>query len=132
MKKITTLEELYKEKKKLKMEMEVTKRAVAHSFGTSRTNLKSLFLKNIVAPAGIAGLAYTGIKAFSSSNSNNKQNSAKNSATSQLITKLLPLIISAVQAYFVKQKAEEIKEPLEENMTPTRHHSPKNGVLVNA
>jgi hypothetical protein len=56
--KITTLAELKRRKKQVRMETELAKREFAHSIGTTRTNVGNYLLKNVALPAGgaVAGL----------------------------------------------------------------------------
>jgi hypothetical protein len=57
--KITTLADLQRRKKQVRMETELAKRELAHTLGTTRTNLGSYLLKGVARPAGgaVAGLA---------------------------------------------------------------------------
>lgn len=108
--KIRSLESLKAEKKKLRMEMELSKREFAHSLGTSRANLKSFLFQNVAIPAGVAGLGVAGIKTFFNSYKDNKNEPvryAQQSDKSPGLLTYLPLIISAFQAYFVKNTMDE-------------------------
>lgn len=55
--KITSLDELQHRKKELRMDLELTKRELAHSMGTSREHLGSFLVKRVAAPVGGAGVA---------------------------------------------------------------------------
>ena len=50
--KITTLAELQKRKKQVRMESELAKREFAHSIGTTRDNTGQFLLKKVAMPAG--------------------------------------------------------------------------------
>lgn len=50
--KITTLSELKKRKKQVRMEAELAKREFAHSLGTTRDNVGTFLVKNVAVPAG--------------------------------------------------------------------------------
>ncbi|WP_116127641.1 hypothetical protein [Lewinella sp. IMCC34183] len=50
--KITTLAELKKRKKQVRMESELAKREFAHSIGTTRNNTTQFLLKKVAAPVG--------------------------------------------------------------------------------
>ena len=58
--KITTLSELKRRKKQVRMETELAKREFAHSIGTTRGNASNFLLKKVAAPAGgaIVGLMF--------------------------------------------------------------------------
>ncbi|NJB87463.1 hypothetical protein GGR26_003243 [Lewinella marina] len=67
--KITTLAELRKRKKQVRMEAELAKREFAHSIGTTRDNAGTFLVKNVVLPAGGGLLGLMAIsKLFSSNN----------------------------------------------------------------
>jgi len=103
--KIRTLIQLEEEKKKLKMEMEVSKRAFIHSFGTTQTQAKDFFLKKVALPATTVSLATMGIKQFvGNSNSNPSRYYASNNKKNFFLLKLLPLAIPVVQSVFTKSK----------------------------
>ena len=58
--KITSLSELKRRKKQVRMETELAKREFAHSIGTTRGNATNFLLKKVAAPAGgaIVGLMF--------------------------------------------------------------------------
>ena len=61
LKKITTLEELRRTRKELRMKHTVTKREIVHNFGTTTTNFKDFLLKRVALPVGGAAAAVYGI-----------------------------------------------------------------------
>jgi len=61
-KKIHTYSELQEEKKKLQAEIHYSKEQMMRSLNETTTHAKSLLLKGVVLPAGIAGLAVAGVK----------------------------------------------------------------------
>ncbi len=111
------------------MEMELTKRAAAHSFGTSRTQLKSLIMKKVLMPIGTAGLVYGGYKAFGTNAKQNDNSSTSSSSTSHLFAKLLPLFISIAQAFIAQKKTEAIKETIEDNKEESLLQAETSGIL---
>ncbi|CAH1001362.1 hypothetical protein LEM8419_02263 [Neolewinella maritima] len=50
--KITSLDELRRRKKEIRMEAELAKREFAHSIGTTKGNAGKFLLKNVALPAG--------------------------------------------------------------------------------
>lgn len=53
---LNSLSALRKRRKALKLEMELSKREMAHSLGVARTDLKDFMLKKVAMPVGAAGL----------------------------------------------------------------------------
>lgn len=53
---LSSLQSLRKRKKELELEMELSKRELAHSMGIMRTDLKEYVLKRIVLPVSAAGV----------------------------------------------------------------------------
>ncbi len=97
---IKTLAQLQEEKKKLKMQIEVSKRAFIHSFGVTQSQAKDFLVKKVVIPAGTVGLATVGVNQFRSSPS-----SHKNTATNKsFFTKVLPIILPLVQSFLADPK----------------------------
>jgi len=99
---IKTLVQLEEEKKKLTMEIEVSKRAFIHSFGTTQTQAKNFFLKKVALPATTIGLATMGVKKMVG-NSNSSKHYVNNRKTFFLL-KLLPLVIPVAQSFLAKSK----------------------------
>lgn len=100
---ITSLEALQQEKKKLRMEIELSKREFAHSLGSSRANLKNFMVTNVAIPAGIAGLGIAGANKL-------MHNSEKNRSagiSQHFLSTILPLLATVVQTYFFKNPADE-------------------------
>lgn len=60
--KINTLAELKEEKAKLRQEIQRSKSEFFRSLSTTGSTAKSIFLKGLVLPAGVAGLAVAGVK----------------------------------------------------------------------
>lgn len=56
--KINALEDLKKQRRKVELEMQVTKREFAHSVGAMNTNLQEVLLKKVALPLGAAGLGF--------------------------------------------------------------------------
>lgn len=101
--KITTLSELQREKKKLRMEIELSKREFAHSMGSSRATLKDFLVKKVAIPAGIAGVGLAGVNQLIGSSDSDKTSSQSNN----LLSTILPILATAVQTYFFKNVADE-------------------------
>lgn len=100
--KITSLADLKVQKKKLRMEIELSKREFAHSLGTSRATLSSFLLKKVAIPAGAAGLGIAGISKLMSSDEKVIAQQSKS-----LLPTLLPILITAFQTLFLKNKVDE-------------------------
>lgn len=97
---IKTLAQLEKEKKKLKMQIEVSKRAFIHSFGTTQSQAKDFLVKKVAIPASAVGLATVGVNQFMSSAS-----SPKNTGTNKsFFTKALPVLLPLVQSFLADPK----------------------------
>lgn len=103
---ITSLSALKEEKKKLRMEIELSKREFAHSLGSSRANLKEFLLKKVAIPAGVAGLGVAGVSKLMSSNENH-QNGHQSNQFGGLLAAVLPVIATAAQTYFFKKESNE-------------------------
>ncbi|THH39313.1 hypothetical protein [Neolewinella litorea] len=71
--KITTLAELKKRKKQVRMEAELAKREFAHSLGTTRGNAGNFLLKNVALPAGGGILGLMALSKLLSSGNNRPQ-----------------------------------------------------------
>ena len=67
--KITSLSELKRRKKQVRMETELAKREFAHSIGTTRGNASNFLLKKVAAPAGGAIVGLMLLSSLFSSNS---------------------------------------------------------------
>ena len=63
LRKINTLSELKEEKAKLRQEIQISKEEFIHSLHNTGSNAKTIFLKGLVLPAGIVGIAAVGVKA---------------------------------------------------------------------
>lgn len=99
---ITSLAALREEKKKLKMEIELSKREFAHSLGSSRANLKDFLVQKVAIPAGIAGVGIAGVNKLMSSD-----NKTSSSHSSSFLTTALPILATLMQTYFFKNGANE-------------------------
>jgi hypothetical protein len=100
---ITSLTALQEEKKKLKMEIELSKREFTHSLGSSRANLKDFLVQKVAIPTGIAGVGIAGLNKLMSSSDNH----SKASNTNSFLTTALPIVATIVQTYFFKNKTDE-------------------------
>ncbi len=94
---INSLAELQAEKKKLKMQMEVSKREFFHSFGYTKTQAKDFLVKKVALPAGALGLATVGVSKLTANNStsNNKATRKNNN----FFLKVMPIVMPMIQAY---------------------------------
>lgn len=103
-KKINTLAELRAEKKKVKLEMAVTKRELAYSLGIVRTDLKKFLLRNVVLPAGAVGLTAYGIKKAVQSDGQDKDDQPQyvQHSSSNVLPwmSLVRLALTVVTSYF--------------------------------
>lgn len=71
--KITSLAELQKRKKQVRMESELAKREFAHSVGTTRENTGQFLLKKVAVPVGGGILGLFVLSSLFSSGNSNKQ-----------------------------------------------------------
>ena len=78
---INSLSDLRKEKEKLQLEMEVTRRAFSQKVGTMQNKINQYVLKGILVPAGVAGISALGIKSFLSGNGQEKAAAADTAET---------------------------------------------------
>ncbi len=109
-KQITTLEEIEREQKKLKITMELTKESFIKNVSTNQGQLKELFVKKIAIPGGLFGLGYATIKSIARLGDKSTKQSPLESSSS-VPEKMLPLALSLAQAYFFKKwKTTENKE----------------------
>lgn len=98
--KIKTLVQLEQEKMKLKMEIEVSKRAFIHSFGTTQTQAKDFIVKKVAIPAGAIGLATIGANQFlSNASAPTKNHISKNS---NLFQKIIPIVLPFIQSFLAE------------------------------
>ncbi|MFK8007575.1 MAG: hypothetical protein AB8H03_14445 [Saprospiraceae bacterium] len=112
--KISTLEELEKEQRKLEMMMEVTRQEFARNLGTNRKQLKGFFVKKIALPASTLGLGIAVTQKITASDSQkvtatNKENIWK---------KLLPLGLNLLQAYFMKKQKTTVNQNSTSSQNP--------------
>ncbi|MEM6967162.1 MAG: hypothetical protein AAF573_20535 [Bacteroidota bacterium] len=105
--KITTLEELEKEQKKLEMMMEVTKQEFARNLGTNRKQLQNYLLTRVALPVGAIGVGTVAAKKIMSEDDPTTE-SAKSSSMG-LLKKLIPLGINLFQAYLAKRQKEKLE-----------------------
>ncbi len=101
---IRTLDQLKQEKQKIKMEMEVSKKAFINSFGTTKSQAKDFLVKKVAIPAGAVGLVTLGAKQFLSSNSPRNQVVNRSSNYNYFLTKLIPLALPFIQSYLAEPK----------------------------
>lgn len=119
MKKIQSLSQLEKEKRKLKLKMEVSKREFAHSFETTQSDTKRFLLHKVIIPAGVVGAAGLGVSKVIAANKKKKQTQYFTETTTErsentkkssfanwqgLIMKLLPIGIQLFQSYIIKEE----------------------------
>lgn len=100
---ITSLAALRQEKKKLRMEIELSKREFAHSLGSSRANLKDFLVQKVAIPAGVAGLGMVGVNKLMSGDEDHQGASISDN----VLSTVLPILATAVQTYFFKNVADE-------------------------
>ena len=101
---IRTLTQLQEEKKKLKMEMEVSKRAFISSFGTTQTQAKDFFLKKVALPATTVGLATMGVKQLVGNSNPSRHYASNNNKKNLFLLKMLPLALPIIQSFLAKSK----------------------------
>ena len=115
-KNITTLAELEKEQKKLKMLMEITRQEFARNLGSNRKELKNYLFNNVVLPAGAVGL---GVAAVNKMASKKEKNNTPTNLNSELWKTLMPLGINLFQTYFLQKQNQKIEEITSEDNEPT-------------
>jgi hypothetical protein len=103
--KITSLEALEKEQRKLEMIMEVTKQEFAQNFGTNRKQLKTFLLKNVALPAGALGVGVAVTQKMTSS----EVEKTESSTNADIWRKLLPIGLDLLQTYFMKMQKEKLE-----------------------
>lgn len=96
---INSISQLEEEKKKLKMQMEVSKRAFIHSFGATQSQAKDFLVKKVAIPAGAVGLVTVGARQLFSNASTQEHKAVKHSdnnifSFAKIITLALPFIQS--------------------------------------
>jgi len=96
---INTLAQLQQEKKKLKMQVEVSKREFIHSFGYTKTQTKDFLLHKVALPAGALGLATFGINKMAGRHSD-KDQVIKIKKDNGFFLKMIPIVLPLVRAYF--------------------------------
>lgn len=72
LKKISSLQELKKEKEKLRLSMQANQERIGHSLDIAKTTLPKFMAKKIVLPAGAVGLTIFGISQLVKGNKNHK------------------------------------------------------------
>jgi hypothetical protein len=100
--KITSLQDLEKEKKRLELRMEICKRELVQSAGFAKGEVKSFLFKKVAIPMGLVGLSAYGLKSMT----NNNTAEAKVNGTEKkqhFLMQLLPLAISFLQTYLEKE-----------------------------
>lgn len=129
MSQIRTLEQLQKEKQKVRLKIEVSKQEFEKSLTHVKADSKDFLVKKVAIPAGIAGLtglAGFGISKIATASKKKKQEkmlqekyeaaaamnyeAPKESAFSKwkgLIMKLLPIGIQLAQSYFLANDEDE-------------------------
>lgn len=128
-KKISTYSELQEEKKKLKEEIHYSKEQLLRSLQDTGSTAKSLVLKGVVLPAGIAGLAVAGVKAVQAIRHNHQVESQtvdtyatydgtqqpgiwqsiKNNlkSNSNWYMRMLPVAVDLIRNYIANRKAQQ-------------------------
>ena len=112
---ITSLAQLKKEKRKLKIQKEVSKQLFFESLGNTRKTAIRFLATKVLLPAGAAGVAAWGAKKIFGKNGEEESmafhsstaNSGSESFFSSLTSKLLPIGLSLLNAYLTKQFVEE-------------------------
>lgn len=96
--KITSLEELQKEKERMLSEREICKNAFLQSFGVTKSNAKNRFIK-VALSASAIGLTTVGIEKIFFSNHKKQTIQEGNNSFNFLLT-LLPTMIHLAEKYF--------------------------------
>ncbi len=112
--KIKTLAQLEQEKKKVKMQMEVSKRAFIHSFGTTQSQAKGFFMKKVAIPAGAVGLATMGANKLFSNTVSTPKNFTSNNNT--LFKKIIPLVLPFIQSFLAEPERLKMLPPFVRNI----------------
>lgn len=94
-KNIHTLSQLYQEKEKLKLKMEITKHAFLQSLDHTQQETKHFLWSKVALPAILIGVTTQGIKALASSD--NKKAKAGDSSWLQ---RLIPIALSLATTIF--------------------------------
>lgn len=119
-KKITSLAELEKEQKKLKMLMDMTKTEFLRSMHENRQQAKDYLVKKVMLPVGAVGLGVVTARNMAN-NSDEPQTDTDTEASTNKDDKLRQLValgVEILQVYFMQQQQKEIseiKETQEEN-----------------
>jgi hypothetical protein len=101
-KRITTLEELRKEKEKLKIKMEVTKHAFDKGLGASRREAGRFFWSKLALPAILAGLTAKGVSNLFSANGQAHEaaaTEAESDAGPSWLERAVPLVLSVLESF---------------------------------
>ncbi len=112
--KIKTLVELEQEKKKVKMQMEVSKRAFIHSFGTTQTQAKNFLMKKVAIPAGAVGLVTMGANELLSNTISAPKRFVSNNGT--IFKKIIPLALPFIQSILAEPEVLKILPPFVRNI----------------
>ena len=110
---IRTLKDLQAKQNSLKIQAEVSKQLFFESFGNTRRSTTDFVLKGVLLPPGAAGVAAWGAKKFfGNKNGEHTASSHSNGGSSDVLSKLLPIGLSLLNAYLTKQF---VKEEVEES-----------------
>jgi hypothetical protein len=132
---INSLEDLHKEKRKLKLRMEVTKQEFEKSLTSSRKEMGTFLLKKVLLPVGAAGLGVAAVRYFTHKGEKHKDSHQENHqppprfsqsraaeplfSVGAIFNQLLPLATSILQAWLLKKINDEGQA---QRSNGARHH----------
>jgi hypothetical protein len=121
LKKINTMAELQQEKARLLREIGVSRQEMMRALGATRSQAKTILLKGIAIPAGVAGLTVAGVKAIQALRNDHDEEpeqylhysatppdiietvQANLAASSKWYLRLLPTIFRMVKSYLANR-----------------------------
>ena len=111
LKNIQTIEQLKKEKQKLRMTMEVTRDAFVESLDNNRKQVSHFLIENIAIPASIFSLGTIAAKKFAHSGKSKKEKVKNNKSIFKgLLRQLFPVALHLVQAFLLQNQNEKMQQ----------------------
>ena len=117
-KNITTLEELKKEKKKLRASIEFTREALIESLDNNQEQFKRFFIENIALPASVLGLGKFAVKQIIKTDKLQVQEAKeKKFDFKPLLKKLFPIALNMLQAFLIEKHHKKMQQEQTQNAT---------------
>ncbi len=116
--KIHSIEQLEKEKEKLRTTMQFTREAFSNSLQNTQKLTLRFLIKNVAVPTGALGLGVLAAKSLGKSrdeqylkaeSTSKSKTKSKNETLMWLFKKIFPIALNMLQAYLLKKQSEKVQ-----------------------